>query len=372
VIVGYHAPPVGAKSGVADYAEALEKALGSLCEVRRDAETADVHLYHLGNNRLHEAIYARALAKPGVIVLHDALLHHFFLGTLTRDEYLAEFVYNYGEWSRSRAEALWEERARAAVDHRYFEAALLHRAVESARAVIVHNPGAEAIARAHGAGASGATSVHIIPHFYEPQSGPDAFETIRFRESLGVKPGVRLFGMFGYLREPKRVMPAIAAFRRVHALRPDTALLLAGEPVSDDLRRLLDATIGNGGDGILRRGHLDENSFRIALASVDCGINLRSPGAGETSGVTIRLMGMGTPVIVTDCPENSGYPPESVFRVRAGIAEAEELFDHIILVTEFPEIARKVGREGRGHIAAHHALDLVARRYWEILCRAAS
>lgn len=367
MIVGHHAPPAGSKSGVADYAEGLEPALGRHCEVRRDATIADVHLYHLGNNRLHEAIYAQALSKPGVVVLHDALLHHFFLGTLTREEYLAEFVCNYGEWSRSRAELLWEERARAAVDHRYFEAALLRRAVESARAVIVHNAGAEAVARAHGA-----TNVHIVPHFYEPQPVPDAFETIRFREALGVQPGVRLFGLFGYLREPKRVMPVIAAFRRVHALRPDTALLLAGEAVSGDLRRLLNATIGNGCDGILRRGHLDENSFRIALASVDCGINLRSPGAGETSGVTIRLMGMGTPFMVTDCPENSCYPAESVFRVRAGIAEAEELFDHIVLVTEFPEIARKVGREGRKHIAAHHAPDLVARRYWEILCRAAS
>jgi glycosyltransferase involved in cell wall biosynthesis len=367
LIVGYHAPPAGSKSGVADYAEALERVLSRLCEIQRDATTADVHLYHLGNNRLHETIYGRALAKPGVIVLHDALLHHLFLGTLTREQYLAEFVFNYGEWSRSRAEQLWEERARAAIDHRYFEAAMLRRAVESARSVIVHNPGAAAIARAHGA-----AEVDVIPHFYEPLAVPDAFETLRFRETLGVEPGVRLFGLFGYLREPKRVMPVIAAFRRVHAVHPDTALLLAGEPVSDDLRRLLDATIGKGGDGVLRRGHLDENSFRIALASVDCGINLRSPGAGETSGVTIRLMGMGTPVMVTDCPENSGYPLESVFRVRAGIAEGEELFDHIVLVTEFPEIARKVGREGRKHIAGHHALDLVARHYWEILCRAAA
>jgi glycosyltransferase involved in cell wall biosynthesis len=375
VTVGHHAPPPGSKSGIADYAEALEDALrrvGSsdplqrIGEVKRNAAAADVHLYHLGNNRLHEAIYARALAQPGVIVLHDAVLNHLFLGSLTRAQYIAEWVYNYGEWRRDLGEEMWRDRARAGVDHRYFEYPMLRRAVDSARAVIVHNSGAAAMARA-----AGAREVHVIPHFFESQPIPDAVETIRFRQSLGIRPGVRLFGIFGYLREPKRVIPAIEAFRRVHALRPETALLLAGEPVSGDLRRLLDRQEYEG-HGVIRIGHLDENLFRIALASVDCGINLRYPGAGETSGITIRLMGIGTPVMVTDCAENAGYPPPTVFRVRPGVAEAAELFDHIVLVTEFPEVARKLGRGASRHIAAHHSLESVARSYWDVLCRAIS
>jgi len=369
VTVGHHAPASGSKSGVADYADALDRALRQLGDVRRDAESADVHLYQLGNNRLHEAIYAKALREPGVIVLHDAVLNHFLLGTLSREQYVAEWVYNYGEWRRQLGEELFDERARSGVDPRYFEAAMLRRVVERARAVIVHNPGAAAIARAHGA-----QDVHVIPHFFEAREGAadaDGAESRRFRESIGVGQATRLFGIFGYLREPKRVMTAIAAFRRLHRQRPDTALLLAGEPVSGDLRRLLDREDFTG-TGIIRCGHQDENSFRIVLGSVDCGINLRYPGAGETSGITIRLMGIGTPVIVTDCPENSDYPLQAALRVRSGVAEAEELFDHIVLVTEFPEIARKVGEEGRRHIAAYHSLESVARKYWDVLCHAAS
>ncbi len=62
----------------------------------------------------------------------------------------------------------------------------------------------------------------------------------------------------------------------------------------------------------------------------------------------------------------------AVLRVAAGVAEAEELFDHMVLVTEFPGLAREIGREARLHIQKRHSLEAVARRYWDVLCDAAS
>ena len=66
----------------------------------------DINLYHLGNNPLHREIYQRALEKPGVAVLHDAVLQHFFLGSFSEQQYVAEFVYNYGAWNEDQAHAL--------------------------------------------------------------------------------------------------------------------------------------------------------------------------------------------------------------------------------------------------------------------------
>ncbi len=139
--VGYHAPPPGSHSGVADYAETLRTALQLLGPVESGASKADIHLYHLGNNTLHEEIYARALAKPGVVVLHDAVLHHFLLGSLSREQYIAEWVHNQGEWRRDLGEELWRGRARASVDARYFQFPMLRRIVDRSLSVIVHNPG---------------------------------------------------------------------------------------------------------------------------------------------------------------------------------------------------------------------------------------
>jgi len=359
--VSYHAPPPGARSGVADYSATLLTALRRMGTVETDGRAADIDLYQLGNNRLHEEIYAQALRRPGVAVLHDGVMHHFLLGTLSHDDYIAEWIYNYGEWRRDLGEDLWRGRARSAFDPRYFEFPMLRRIAASARAVIVHNPGAAAMARDHGA-----ANVHIVPHFFQPEEPVDAFDAARFREKIDVSPGTTLFGLFGYLREPKRVLPTIKAFKKLHAVRPATALLLAGQPVSGDLDRLLQFEAVH--PGIRRLGHLSEREFRVAAAAVDCCVNLRYPAAGETSGIAIRLMGAGKPTILTDNAENSEFPQTAVLRVAPGVAEAGELFEHMVLVTEFPRIGREIGNVACLHISKHHALETVARQYWEVLC----
>jgi glycosyltransferase involved in cell wall biosynthesis len=61
-----------------------------------------------------------------------------------------------------------------------------------------------------------------------------------------------------------------------------------------------------------------------------------------------------------------------VLRVSPGVAEAEELFDHMLLVTAFPAIAREIGSEARLHVQRCYSLEQVARRYWNVLCAAAS
>jgi glycosyltransferase involved in cell wall biosynthesis len=147
-------------------------------------------------------------------------------------------------------------------------------------------------------------------------------------------------------------------------------LLLAGEVVSKDLERVLQNEAPH--PAIRRLGRLNERDFRIAAAAVDCCLNLRYPGAGESSGIAVRLMGLGKPVIVTDNAENADFPPAAVLRVSPGVAESEELFEHMLLVTEFSAIAREIGSEARLHIRQRHGLDQVARQYWEVLCAAAS
>src|SRR5262249_5784910 len=149
------------------------------------AMNTDSALYHVGNNQLHRDIYERALARPGVVVLHDAVLQHFFLGWFDEARYCDEFVYNYGEWMRGAAAELWRTRARSASDRRYFEYPMLKRTATASRAVIVHNPAASRIVKSH---APEATIVEI-PHLFDPPVLPDAIDTLRFRARIGVAPG---------------------------------------------------------------------------------------------------------------------------------------------------------------------------------------
>src|SRR5689334_25143973 len=121
--VGFFSPLPPAPTGVADYSAALLPLLRGFGTVDVSPEKCDVALYHVGNNALHREIYQRALIQPGVVVLHDAVLQHFFLGMLDAEQYVDEFAYNYG--ARDLARQLWEQRARSGADARYFSYPML-------------------------------------------------------------------------------------------------------------------------------------------------------------------------------------------------------------------------------------------------------
>lgn len=362
MIAGYCAPLPPARTGVADYAAALLPALRRLGQVEIEPPTADIFLYHLGNNQIHRDIYARALAVPGVVVLHDAVLHHFFLGSMDAVQYADEFVYNYGEWNRDLARELWRGRASSALDGRYFAFPMLKRIAQASRAVVVHNAAAAHMVRQH----APETPVVEIPHLFQQPELPPGYEVIRFRKKYGFSSQTFVFGVFGYLRESKRLMTILRAFAAVHRARPDTALLVSGSFVSSDLERAAKPLMNK--DGVVRLDYLSPSEFWLAASAIDACINLRYPAAGETSGISIRMMGIGKPVMVTDAAEVSGYPETACFRITAGLAEQSHLTENGIVAADFPGTAREVGRRGAGHILLHHSLERIAEQYWETLC----
>jgi hypothetical protein len=363
VTVGFESPLPPAHTGVADYAAALLGALRRRGNVEIAAKRPDVALYHLGNNQLHREIYQRALERPGIVVLHDAVLQHFFLGSLSEREYVEEFVYNYGEWCRELAHDLWRSRANSASHHSYYAYPMLRRIAEVSRAVIVHNPAAARMVREHAPRAR----VVEIPHLFAPPPAAHAVEVIQFRATLGLGPRSVLFGVFGYLRESKRIMSIFRSFSVVHRDLPQTALLVAGEFASADLACAVEPFL-RGQPGILRLGHLADPEFWLAASACDVCINLRYPAAGETSGIAVRLMGIGKAVMVTEGEESSRYPEDSCFRIAHGVAETASLKEYSRLAASLPQATREIGRRASGHITSFHSLDRVADEYWEILC----
>ena len=349
-------PPV--RSGVADYALAL---LGALPEYVVSGVDGDVNLYHMGNNGLHTAIYRRAVERPGVVVLHDAVLHHFHLGAFSREEYVAEFVYCYGAWFRGMAEELWAGRSRSASDERYFRWPMLRRLAEGARAVIVHNAGAAEMVRREAPSAT----VEVIPHLPLDAGGVDLVDVERWRVSMGVLPSHTLFGLMGYLRESKRVLAVLRAFARLRAVRSDVWLLVAGEVGSSDLARAMEGLVG--GDGVIREGYLGEREFGVRAAACDVGVNLRYPGAGESSGMTARWMRMGRGVIVSDTAESGALPLAGCPRVGVGLSEEEELLGLMIWLADSGVRRRECGRAAREWAEREMDLGRIAERYLGVL-----
>jgi hypothetical protein len=251
---------------------------------------------------------------------------------------------------RSLAESLWQGRSRSAADPQYFQYAMVKRIAERSRAVIVHNPAAAAIVRQHHA----AANVIEIPHLLIPHRSPHAAEAERLRASFG--PGLH-FGIFGHLRESKRVLPILRLFARL----PECTLLLAGAMASSDLRRACAPYLSAA--NVHRIGFLSPEAYWRAAMAVDACINLRYPAAGETSGVTLGMMGVGTPVLMSDSFENSHYPEGTCLKTSPGVAETPEVEAFARWALHRRATLREIGIEGQAHVRRYHDPETAADLY---------
>jgi len=311
-------PP--AKTGVAHYASMLLPALAQRVAVEafsslddsatRRLDDFDAVIYQLGNNPHHEFIYTAAMQRPGVVVLHDLVLHHLIVEmTLARGDaeaYVAALEANHGPagaaWARGRAAGLHSEMGNF----------LLPASVEvaqRARSVIVHNHYAADRLRSFGV----TTPIHVVPHPYVPETR--TFERTMFT------PDQRVIGFFGFLTSAKRAEVVLEAFRIARAKDPRLALLIVGEPAPNvDVEALR-------GDGIVMTGYVADDDFPRYYAIADRFVNLRYPSAGETSGTLIRALDAGKPVAVSDYAQFAELPDDVVFKVPLGAGEVERLVE---------------------------------------------
>lgn len=353
-------PP--ARTGVADFAARIGRELGRFAEVDLMESAGpgklaayDKRLYQIGNNPLHAGAYDAALPVRGVVELHDAVLHHFLLGRLTREEYLDEFVFNSGEWSRDLAAALWERRTQSAADEAYFRYPLLRRIVEASEALVVHNPGA---ARRVREATENSPPIHEIPHYVdlEPPPPGDA------RAALGAPPHALLIGCFGFQRPTRRLRAVLHAAGR---LRVPWRLLVVGEFVSPEYEASLAELLEQ--PGVIRLSYVSDERLSQLACAVDVGVNLRRPSAGETSGIAMRLMAAGKPVIVTDSEEWAAVPDGAVLRIDSGEPEEDELVEVLELLGREPEARRAVGEAARRHVEQFHSVEAVVPLYQKAL-----
>ena len=353
-------PP--APTGIAEFAARLARELARFVEVESFAAAApdalarfDRRLYQIGNNRLHAGAYDAALTVPGIVELHDASLHHFLLGRLSREEYVEEIVLNEGEWARGAAEELWARRGQAESDEAYFRRPLLRRIVEAAESVVVHNPAA---ARRVRESSPKAPPVVEIPHYVEPPPAIGPEEIAAVRRSLGVPGDALLIGCFGYQRPPRRLRTVLRAAAR---LRAPWRLLVAGEFVSAAYETSLTDLLTS--PDVIRRPFAPAVEFQRLAAAVDVCVNLRWPSVGETSGIAMKLMAAGKPVVVTDSEEWAATPEAAALRIDAGEGEEDQLVEVLELLAGEPEARRAAGEAAARHVGEVHAMERVARLY---------
>jgi glycosyltransferase involved in cell wall biosynthesis/SAM-dependent methyltransferase len=353
-------PP--ARSGIADYSEALAASLRHLADLEIfssadqpfDPARFDMAVYQVGNNGYHDFVYETALRHPGVVVMHESNLHHLIADLTIRrndwDGYLNECAYNGGDAGRAYAERV----RKLEVGPDYEGLPMTRRVLESARGVIVHSHYMEAAIRA--AGFSG--PIAVIPHgAWIPEGDRNAW-----RYKLGLDEVTPLIGIFGYLKPYKRIAESLRAFRRLVRLAPNARMILVGEPHPEFPLDQMIRTMGLSAH-VRVLGFAPIEDFVGYLAACDIVLNLRYPTVGESSGTLLRSLGLGKAVMVSEIGSFAEFPEEVCLKVPVGAGEEDLIFEYLNLLVSRPEVAQALGARARDYVAQKCNWATVARQY---------
>ena len=358
----FFSPLPPARSGIADYSEALIESLRPLADLEVFARAEDVFdpsrfdiaLYQVGNNQYHDFVYETALRHPGVVVLHESNLHHLISDlTIRRDDwdgYLRECEYNGGAAARAYAERV----RKLEVGPDYEGLPMTRRLLERARGVVVHSRYMESEVRA--AGFTG--PVAVIPHgAWIPDADRNAW-----RLKLGLDEITPLIGIFGFLKPYKRIAESLRAFRRLVRLVPPARMILVGEPHAEFPLAAMIRSMGLSAN-VRVLGFTPIEDFVGYLGACDIVLNLRYPTVGESSGTLLRSLGLGKAVMVSDVGSFREFPEDVCLKVPVGAGEEDLIFEYMNLLVSRPEVAQALGANARDYVARECNWGAVARQY---------
>jgi glycosyltransferase involved in cell wall biosynthesis len=369
VRLAYFSPMPPERSGISAYSALLLPALRDRIDVevvkrgrKRPPRGTDVALYHVGNDPSAHAWIVDALRRnPGVVVLHDFVLHHLVAGmTLARgnrDAYLDLMEREHGVAGRLLAYGVMDKRIPALWESRAADFPLATFVLEHATALIVHSRYVRGQARA--AGYEG--PIDVVPH---PAWPVPAVQSERVA-------GGTVVACFGVVNASKRIPELLRATAHVRREQPDVTLLLVGPTAPGfDLERRLQR-LGLTGDGLVREPWVDEQRLWALMAGSDVLVNLRHPTMGETSGSVIRGLSLGKPLVVSDVGWFSELPRDVALAVPPDDDEVATLTAALELLASRPDVREAMGANAAELARREHDVERVAELYAAALERAA-
>lgn len=377
--------PLSARSAIGEFSVHVTKALSAFAEVEiwtSDApphhptdlrvipysfeseelellESRDAIVYNMGDYLpFHGQMHTVAQRYPGVVILHDRVLHHLYAGMWLnapepdRETYVERMRAYYGEEGAevARASLRGERRPVWESDEEVLDYPLYEEGIGRAHGVVTHSQSQARDVRAHWLGPVRALHLPCYGDVLSKVDGGPA------RESGGP---LRLLTV-GHLNPNKQVHrvvemlaadPELAA--RVHytVVGPDDGF----KGYVSDLRELIARHADRMSVEVL--GWCPEEELDRLMADADVFVNLRHPVMEGSSASLMRQLAYGRPILCFDAGFFGELPEGSVARVPTGdFAAADAALRELV---ESPEQRRGLGERARA-LAASYSEDSYA------------
>lgn len=381
--IAYCSPVNPAPSGISDYSEELLPYLAQYAEITLFVEDGlrptnpqleqhftvlpirklerlarrgafDAIVYHMGNSPAHAGIWRVAQRVPGVMVMHDFVLHHFmvwYAANVQRD------IKRYVAMMRARYGAEGENIAQLMIRSRFSEAAFSFPCNEdvlaAAKAVIGHSRYLlERVAAIR----------PDLPRGLVPMGVPlsPVIDRNEARRRLGIPLERPLLATFGNINAWKRIEPTLRALAALRREGIDAHCVLVGSVSPNYALQSVIQRLGLQA-AVTVTGYVERAQFEDYVAATDVCLNLRYPTAGETSASLLRLLGAGKPTLVSAVDAFRELPPDVAAQVDVDESETDMIVAYCRRFLADPALAAALGARARAYVATNHTLPGAAR-----------
>jgi glycosyltransferase involved in cell wall biosynthesis len=315
----------------------------------------DAIVYNMGDYLpFHGDIHAVSREHPGVVILHDRVLHHLFAGKWlmgpdsSRELYVERMRAYYGELGAEAARTSLEGERRPVweSDEEVLAYPLYEEGILNALGVVVHSESQAVDVRARWVGP--VRALHLPCY-------SDTLRHVDGRPPPAPAGGRMCLLTVGHLNPNKQVHRVVEMLAADPELAAQVTYRVAGPDDGfgayvEDLRRfiarhadLLDVEI---------LGWQPQDELDRLMSEADIFINLRHPVMEGSSASLMRQLAYGRPVLCFGSGFFGELPGEAVVRVPAGdfVAAANALRE---LVAD-DERRRRTGRQARALMASYH------------------
>ncbi len=324
----------------------------------------DVIFYNFGNYLpFHREIFEVSRRHPGIAVMHDFVMHHFFAGYYldykkSMSGYLGAIERIYGEKMKNAAEkSITRSGLRLWDTDRVLECPMFENVLPGALGVITHSGFFKQRAEDKFAG-----PVRKIPLAYDV----DTTSPVKSRSDLGLTEGRLIILTIGHVNPNKQIVAIIHALAQLRASLPLFEYVIAGS-CSREYKKEIEACIrkNHAQEMVKLVGEIPEDTLRGYLMHADVCINLRFPALEGASASAIEEMRFGKPIIVSNLGFYSDLPEDSVLKIDPH--SPAELAKAITRLAQDPKERMQMGAAAHSYAESEFRADAYARQALEFV-----
>ena len=328
-------------------------------EKRHQQKPYDLCLYQMGNNTAYHKYMDTFIQRyPGVVTLHDYVLHHFYAEVFAEekryDEYQVAMESYYGHLGRQLATAF---RRGVRCDYVFYQIPFYQRVVNPSLGTIVHDNYVKTKLLQY----NPSYQIEMIPMGLIP---PDlsAYDVAELRDKHKIPQNSFTIASFGFIIQGKRIQELLQTFATfVQDVSAALCLLVGQESPDFDVRQLIQELQIE--DNVIITGYTPYNEFLEYIALSDVCVNLRYPTVRATSANILKIMAFTKPVLISDLCELLDIPDTCCMKIPLNETEEETLLQAFYTLYNDPEHRKTLGTNARNFVEEQHSVQQAADKY---------